>query len=216
MAKLKFVHGVMKSGKSMDLIKVYTNYQKTGRNVLVLSPSTDTRDNVGHEAHITSRLGEDIPAKRIKVAGNRSDKLDMVVAFERGVMLDISHHPENDISCVLVDEAQFLAEEQVKQLANVVDKENIPVICYGLKNTFKNTLFEGSRALLEYADEIVEVKTVCQFCNKKATMNLLERDGKPVFDGDDVFIGDLEFYPVCRKHYNAVKNGSYKVTKENN
>jgi len=200
MAKLRFIYGTMMSGKSMDLIKVYTNYKKTGRDCMILSPATDTRSGT---AVVKSRLGEGVDAISI-------DSSTDLFALVHENSLDASTAP----ACVLVDEAQFITPEQVEELTHVVDMLHIPVICYGLKNTFKNTLFEGSEALIEMADELSEIKTVCQFCNKKATMNLLSKNGTPVFEGDDVFIGDLEFAPVCREHYYKIKNGLFDPLKE--
>lgn len=200
MAKLKFMFGTMLSGKSMDLIKVYTNYKKTGRDCVILTPTTDTRSGV---ATIKSRLGDGLDAIPVD---KDTDIYELIVRN--------STTPELEPACVLVDEAQFLTKEQVFELTHVVDFLHIPVIAYGLKNTFKNTLFEGSEALLLMADEIQEIKTVCQFCNHKATMNLLCKDGVPVFEGDDVFIGDLEFSPVCRAHYYKIKNGLFDPKKD--
>lgn len=197
--KLKFVHGCMMSGKSMDLIKVYTNYKKTGRDCIILTPDTDTR---GGTATVKSRLGDGLEAIPV------SPKEDLYDLVARN-----SINPVLEPACVLVDEAQFLTRQQVIDLTHIVDMLHIPVIAYGLKNTFKNTLFEGSEALILLADEITEVKTVCQYCNKKATMNLLCKNGKPVFSGDDVFIGNLEFSPVCREHYYKIKNGLFDPKK---
>lgn len=193
MAKLYYEHGVMLSGKSMDLLKVYTNYVKTGRNCLIMSPTTDTRSG---KAQVKSRLGEAVEATPF----SPDDDLFTMLAMAK------KHDPK--LACVLIDEAQFMTAHQVDQLAMVVDELGLPVMCYGLKNTFKNTLFEGSQELLIMADEIKEIKTVCQYCNKKATMNLLRRNGQAVFSGDDVFIGDLEFSPVCREHYERIKNAT--------
>ena len=106
------------------------------------------------------------------------------------------------IYCVLIDEAQFLSKEHVLQLTQIVDELNIPVMTFGLKNDFRNELFEGSKYLLIYADKIEEMKTICWFCPHKATMNLRMLDGHPVYEGKQVQIGGNEsYYPVCRKHY---------------
>ena len=103
---------------------------------------------------------------------------------------------------VLIDEAQFLKKEHVLQLIKIVDELNIPVMAFGLKNDFRNELFEGSKYLLIYADKIEEMKTICWFCPHKATMNLRIHNGKPVYEGEQVQIGGNEsYYPVCRKHY---------------
>ncbi len=102
----------------------------------------------------------------------------------------------------MIDEAQILSKENVLQLTQSVDELNIPVMTFGLKNDFRNELFEGSKYLLIYADKIEEMKTICWFCPHKATMNLRMLDGHPVYEGEQVQIGGNEsYYPVCRKHY---------------
>ena len=109
---------------------------------------------------------------------------------------------DRKIYCVLIDEAQFLKKEHVLQLIKIVDELNIPVMAFGLKNDFRNELFEGSKYLLIYADKIEEMKTICWFCPHKATMNLRIHNGKAVYEGEQVQIGGNEsYYPVCRKHY---------------
>ena len=103
---------------------------------------------------------------------------------------------------MLIDEAQFLKKHHVLELAKVVDELGIPVMTFGLKNDFRNELFEGSKYLLLYADKIVEMKTICWFCKHKALMNLRVHNGKPVYEGEQVQIGGNEsYYPVCRRHY---------------
>ena len=100
------------------------------------------------------------------------------------------------------EEAQFLKKHHVIELTRIVDELGIPVMTFGLKNDFRNQLFEGSEYLLLYADKIEEMKTICWFCAKKATMNLRIHDGKPVYDGEQIMIGGNEaYFPVCRKHY---------------
>ena len=104
--------------------------------------------------------------------------------------------------CVLIDEAQFLRRHHVYDLARVVDELGVPVMAFGLKNDFRNELFEGSKHLLLLADKIEEIKTICQYCSKKATMVLRTQDGKPTYEGEQIQIGGNETYiPVCRKHY---------------
>jgi len=115
---------------------------------------------------------------------------------------DYVNKMDRKIYCVLIDEAQFLKKEHVLQLIKIVDELNIPVMAFGLKNDFRNELFEGSKYLLIYADKIEEMKTICWFCPHKATMNLRIHNGKPVYEGEQVQIGGNEsYYPVCRKHY---------------
>ena len=120
-----------------------------------------------------------------------------------------SFHQFQNLHCILVDEAQFLSRSQVYQLGNVVDELEIPVLCYGLRTDFRGELFEGSRFLLAWADELKEIKTVCH-CGKKAGMVLrLDENGKPVSIGDQVKIGGNDIYvSVCRKHFKMQQAGN--------
>tara|TARA_B100000945_G_C19848672_1_gene352881 strand:- start:43 stop:492 length:450 start_codon:yes stop_codon:yes gene_type:complete len=115
---------------------------------------------------------------------------------------------KNPLSCVLLDEAQFLTKSQVFSLGEIVDRLNIPVLAYGLRSDFRGELFEGSMHLLAWADELVEIKTICH-CGKKANMVLrLDENGKPVNIGDQVKIGGNDIYiSVCRKHFNKQQAG---------
>ena len=187
MAKLYFRYGTMNSGKSMDILKVKHNYEEQGKNVILLTTSVDDRYGVGvvksrtglsSEAHVIEKLGCSIS--------------DFVQA----------ENNLNRISCVLIDESQFLLEDSIMSLVEVVDQLNIPVICYGLKNDFQNQLFEGSKRLIEMADKVEEIKTICWFCESKAIMNMRMHDGNPVYHGEQIQTGGNESYlPVCRKHY---------------
>lgn len=175
----------MASGKSIEILKVAHNYETQGRHVLLLTSALDNRTEIGT---IASRIGMQRPARAI------SDADDLFALIDG----------EEDIAAVLIDEAQFMTPEQVLQLTHVVDDLNIPVLAFGLKNDAFNHLFAGSEALLIYADKIEEMKTLCSFCGRKATMNLRVADGKPVYEGAQVQIGGDESYlPVCRRHYNA-------------
>ncbi|MNI82978.1 Thymidine kinase [compost metagenome] len=108
--------------------------------------------------------------------------------------------------CVLIDEAQFLNKKQIGQLTDIADELDIPVIAYGLRSDFLGHLFEGSLNLFAVADKIEEIKTVCWYCDRKAVMNMRCKDGKPVFEGEQIQIGGNESYiPVCRKCYKAHK-----------
>ncbi|MNS73235.1 Thymidine kinase [compost metagenome] len=120
----------------------------------------------------------------------------------------IYHDLNNNIGCILVDEAQFLSKDQVLELCMIVDKLNIPVISYGLKNDFQNELFEGSKYLLLYADNVEEIRTICRCCSQKATMVLrLNSQGEIERDGNQVVIDNAEnrqsytYVPVCRVHH---------------
>ena len=125
----------------------------------------------------------------------------IAITNEMDVFAYVKALPEKPY-CVLIDECQFLMKKHVYELARVVDELEVPVMAFGLKNDFQNELFEGSKYLLLLADKIDEIKTICQFCSKKATMVLRTENGKPVYEGDQIQIGGNETYiPVCRKHY---------------
>ncbi|GHP14328.1 thymidine kinase [Lentilactobacillus fungorum] len=184
MAQLFYRYGAMNSGKTIEIIKVAHNYEEQNKSVIIMTSALDTREKQGM---IESRIGLERKADPIFEKTN---------IFERVQELD------PNASCVLIDEAQFLTKKHVFQLAEIVDELNIPVIAFGLKNDFQNHLFEGSEYLLLYADKIEEMKTICWFCGKKATMNLRFHDGKPVYEGEQIQMGGNEsYYPVCRKHY---------------
>ena len=184
MAKLYFKHGAMNSGKSLELIKVAHNYEEQNKPVLIFTSSLDTRAEADT---VSSRVGFNREAVAI------TSEMDVYEYVE-----NVGHK----LYCILVDEAQFINKEHILQFAKIVDDLNIPVMAFGLKNDFSNELFEGSRYLLLYADKIEELKTICWFCYKKATMNLRISDGKPVYAGEQIQIGGNESYiPVCRSCY---------------
>lgn len=184
MAQLFFKYGAMNSGKTIEILKVAHNYEEQNKPVIIMTSGTDNRDGVGF---VSSRIG----LKREAVPIFREDNI-----YEQVKQIN----PK--ANCVLIDEAQFLTKAHVFELAKIVDELKIPVMAFGLKNDFKNELFEGSKYLLLYADKLEEMKTICWFCAKKAIMNLRFHDGKPVYEGEQVQIGGNEsYYPVCRKHY---------------
>ncbi|GER66364.1 thymidine kinase [Weizmannia acidilactici] len=183
MAQLFFKYGAMNSGKSIEILKVAHNYEEQNKTVLIFTSGIDTRDEVGY---VSSRIG--LRRKAIPIF-NDTDIFDTVKQYR----------PQP--YCVLIDEVQFLKKGHVLQLARIVDELNIPVMGFGLKNDFQNELFEGSKYMLLYADKIEEMKTICWFCERKATMNLrVDENGKPVYTGDQIQIGGNDtYYPVCRK-----------------
>lgn len=185
MASFYFFYGAMNSGKSFEILKVAHNYEEQGKRVLVLTSGLDNRDGIGK---VSSRVGQSRGAMPI---------------FDDTDIYNLIQNMGGDIHCVLVDESQFLQKHHIKQLADVVDLLDIPVMAYGLKNDFQNNLFEGSKNLLIYADKISEIKTICWFCTHKAIHNLRVNEfDEPVYDGEQVQIGGNESYiPVCRKHY---------------
>lgn len=181
-AKLYAKLGTMAAGKSLELLKTADTYERTGKRVMILTPAVDNRHGVGK---VTSRIGLQRDATPITEA---DDIAQLANTYQPHV--------------VLVDEAQFLTASMVQELAcGVVDELDIPVIAFGLKNTFQNKLFEGSAALLAFADSVTEIRGLCQHCTRKAIMNLRLVDGVPSYEGDTVQIGSEEYISVCRKHY---------------
>jgi len=182
MAQLYFRYSTMNAGKSTEILKIAHNYEEQNKKVLLFTPSIDDRYGRGK---ITSRMG--LQRDALICNGNTD-----IFAIVKGKMPD----------CVLVDEGQFLSREQVVVLTKVVDQLNIPVIVYGLKNDYRNRLFPGSEALLLFADKIEEIKAVCWYCQKKATMLIKFKDGKPVSEGPQIEIGGNDKYvSTCRKCY---------------
>ena len=178
MAKLYFRHGTMGSAKTMNLLAVAHNYRSQGKRVTLLKPRLDNRFS---DKGIVSRSGL---------------KIEADVLLDRDTVLDPSHF--EGLACVLVDEAQFLSASVVEQLRGIALRPGVPVICYGLRTDFQSRLFEGSRRLLELADSIEEVKVTCQFCNRKAILNMRFVDGKPTLSGDQIVLGGDESYaPAC-------------------
>lgn len=185
MAKLYFYYSTMNAGKSTSLLQSSHNYRERGMRTLVYTAEFDQRG--GGKVH--SRIGLASEARH----------------FDPGTELfrEIEEaHGEERVSCVLLDEAQFLTRDQVEQLASVVDRLAIPVLCYGLRTDFRGELFEGSARLLALADELSELKTICH-CGRKATMVVrVGPDGTVEREGRQVEIGGNERYvSLCRRHY---------------
>ncbi|GGI66665.1 MULTISPECIES: thymidine kinase [Enterococcus] len=184
MAQLFFKYGAMNSGKSIEILKVAHNYEEQNKPVVLMTSGIDTRAGIGK---VASRIGIEKEALPIH------EETDI---FKTIQALDYTPY------CVLIDESQFLAKHHVLSLMKIVDELNIPVMAFGLKNDFRNELFEGSQYLLLYADKIEEMKTICWFCHKKAIMNLRYVNDVPVYEGEQVQIGGNEaYFPVCRQHY---------------
>lgn len=191
MAKLYFRHGAMDSSKSANLLMVAYNYKKQGKNAIIMKSAKDTRS---HKGFVESRIG--LKSQCIDIS--QQENIFKIIEEE-------TH--KKTVDCLLIDECQFLSEKQVLELVDVVDKLGVPTICYGLKNSYiPGELFEGSKALLYYAESIEEIKTVCAYCNKKATMNLRFSAGKPIYSGNQVVMGGTDmaedmYLPVCRRHF---------------
>ena len=188
MAKLYFHYSTMNAGKSTVLLQAAHNYEEMGMESYLLTANLDNRAGLGR---IASRIG----------IGKDADTFDATTDLYQAIE---KHKKYNDIACVFIDEAQFLTKPQVWQLARAVDDLNVPIMCFGLRVDFRGELFPGSAALLAWADEMREVRTIC-FCGKKATMVVRNGpDGKAMKDGAQVQIGGNETYvSLCRKHWRA-------------
>lgn len=186
MAKLYFYYSAMNAGKSTILLQSSHNYHERGMRTLLLTPAIDERAGAGK---IASRIG----LSKDALPFTETDDLREIA---------LATHRKASVACVLIDEAQFLSETQVRQLARLADDERIPVLCYGLRTDFRGQLFPGSAALLGWADNLIELKTICH-CGRKATMNLrTDAEGKAIKEGAQVDIGGNERYvAMCRKHF---------------
>ena len=185
MAKLIFNYAAMKSGKSIDLLRTVYNYEENGLKVLVMKPSIDTK---GGDSIVT-RAG-------------LSRKVDFLISSGSNIIEMISDSI-NGVSCIFIDEAQFLSEQQVIDLFIISNNYDVPVICYGLRTDFRGNLFPGSSKLLGLAEELHEFKTLCN-CGEIARYNARRVNGKYIVDGDSVLIdgtSDIEYVPLCASCY---------------
>jgi len=185
MAKLYFRYSAMNAGKSTALLQVAHNYEEHGRSVMIFTSELD--DRYGHGV-VTSRLG---PQRDVLTFGEDLDFYERLSA-------------ETGLSCILVDEAQFLTVEQVRQLHRVAHVMRIPVICYGLRSDFLGQPFPGSAYLLTLADSLEELKTICG-CGRKATMNpRVDEDGKRIMAGAQIAIeGTTRYVQMCGQCFYA-------------
>ena len=195
MAKLKLCYGAMNAGKTMEALRVIFNYEQLGHRVLLMKPAIDTK---GGDT-IVSRTGF---SKKVDIMLEETDDAykEFIKENARG----------KEIKCVLVDEAQFLSKKQVEQLTDICDKKDIAVLAYALKNNFQGELFPGVKALIEFADEIEEIPTLCFNCLEepiKARFNVRIKDGKPITNGAEVAIDGegVEYIPVCRKCFKEIQ-----------
>ncbi len=168
MAKLHFKYGAMNSGKSDTLIKTAYNYEERGLKVIVIKPKVDTK-------------GEDVVVAR---AGSIR-KVDILTDSDTNLTEEIKKY--SNISCILVDESQFLTEKQICELYHCAKDNDISVICYGLRADFRTKMFPGSKRLLEIADNIEKLPTMC-FCGSQAEFNTRRVNGRYVFEGEQVAI----------------------------
>lgn len=193
MAKLYFHFSTMNAGKSTLLLQASHNYREGGMETYLITARLDNRAGQGQ---IASRIGIGEPADTFEPGEDMFAKIRARLA--RG-----------KVACVFIDEAQFLQKEQVWQLARVVDDLGVPVMCYGLRVDFQGNLFPGSAALLAWADEMREVRTICH-CGKKATMVIRRGpDGRALKTGEQVQIGGNETYvSLCRRHWREAVGGA--------
>jgi len=196
MAKLYFYYSAMNAGKTTVLLQSAHNYRERGMNPLLFTPRLDDRHGVGV---VRSRIGLESPAVAFTSGENLYEQVQRRL-------------PEQNVHCVLVDEAQFLTRDQVFQLTEIVDRLNIPVLCFGLRTDFQGELFEGSRYLLAWADQLEELKTICH-TGRKATMVVrVDEQGYALREGSQVEIGGNERYvSVSRKEFKAVFYGGKRV-----
>lgn len=188
MAKLYFRYGAMNCGKSTSLMQVAYNYEERGMKVIIIKPLIDTKGG----DHVVSRLGI-------------TRKVDLLLEKEKNIYEEIEkwNNEKGKVDCILVDEAQFFAKNQIDQLFEIAVKMNIPVICYGLRTDFQVRGFEGSERLLLIAHSIEELKTICS-CGKKAIFNGRKINGEFVFEGEQVAIEDkehIEYESLCGECY---------------
>ena len=192
MAKLYFYYAAMNAGKTTILLQSDYNYRERGMETLLFTPLIDQRVAAGL---IASRIG--LQASAVS--------FDEQFDFYDYVVRTLPDFPK--LQCLLIDEAQFLKKSQVEQLCRIVDTLNIPILTYGLRSDFKGEPFEGSKYLLTWADNLIEIKTICH-CGRKATMNLRVDDrGQAVTEGAQIEIGGNERYiSLCRIHFNQTLN----------
>ncbi len=196
MAKLYFYYSAMNAGKTTILLQSAHNYRERGMHPLLFTPVLDDRNKVGL---IKSRIGLESEA----IAFDGGDNLFEAVKQQL---------EEQNVHCVLVDEAQFLSRDHVFQLTEVVDRLNIPVLCFGLRTDFQGELFEGSRYLLAWGDQLEELKTICH-TGRKATMVVrVDEEGYALREGSQVEIGGNERYiSVSRREFKEVFYGGKKI-----
>jgi len=186
MAKLHFFYSTMNAGKSTALLQSNHNYLESDLKTMLFIP-----EEIGTKSNgkIISRIGL---------------KADAIVVNKNYCFYDeIEKTKYKEISCIFIDEAQFLSKKQVHSLGRIADELNIPVMCYGIRTDFQGELFEGSKELLALADNLKELKTICSLCDKKATMVVrINQDGEVILKGEKILIGGNEKYKtLCRKHF---------------
>lgn len=191
MSKLYFRYGTMNCGKSTALMQVAHNYEENNKKVVVIKSKIDTKA----EDRLSSRIGIE---RKVDILLEENESLEKYFDYF-----------DNNVDCILVDEAQFLKEKQIEDLWLITKMYDIPVICYGLKIDFKSHLFEGSKRLLELADEVEELITICN-CGKRAKFNVRFTNGEYTETGNEVLIdgstSNVEYKPMCGKCYIKIRS----------
>jgi len=207
MSKLYFRYGAMNSGKSTALLQAAYNYEERGQQVLLAKPDVDTKG----DSEIVSRLGVTRP---VDFTVSRDEDIYTAFAAQRA---KVKKRTGLDVSCLLVDEAQFFTETQVDDLLRIAILERVPVLAYGIRTDFQTVAFPGSRRLLEIAHSLEELKTICR-CGRKAVFNARTIDGEFIFDGDQVAIDtsaglstsgaqDVSYESLCGQCYLEESDG---------
>ena len=181
MAKLYFKYGAMGSSKTAQALITKFNYEELGMSVWLIKPSVDTRD------------GADIIKSRIGL-----EQKAQIITPDQDILKEYRKAGRHDV--IIADEAQFFTPEQIDQLREIVDDDGLPVLCFGLRTDFLTHFFPGARRLMELADSITEIKTVCA-CGRKATVNArIDENGRVITEGDQVFLGGNDSYiAMCHK-----------------
>lgn len=195
MAKLYFRYSAMDAGKTLDLLKVAYNYADRGQLALIITSAIDNR--AGNNL-VKSRCGLAKPALSATTTDNLYELVNTTAQRQK-------------IACILVDEIHFFSPDQIRQLSDIVDYLNIPVICYGLRTDYRGQPFPATSLLLAIADSLEEVKTICH-CGRKANFNLLIKNGQIIKDGSPIVVDNEElkivastYISVCRKHWKEGK-----------
>ena len=191
MAKLHFFYSTMNAGKSTALLQSNHNYLESNLKTILFIPR-EIADKT--EGKIISRIGLEA---------------DAIITDKNYKFFDeVEKKDYKNISCIFVDEVQFLTKNQIRDLSKIADELNIPVMCYGIRTDFQGKLFDGSMELLAIADNLKELKTICSECDKKATMVVrLNEDGEVLLEGEKIVIGGNEIYKtLCRKHFRKLTN----------
>ncbi|MBQ2145666.1 MAG: thymidine kinase [Oscillospiraceae bacterium] len=196
MAKLYFKYGAMGSSKSAQALITQFNYEELGMTVWLIKPSTDTRD------------GADVIKSRIGL-----ERKATVITPELDIKEEYSKHIRTDV--IIADESQFFTPEQIDQLRDIVDEQDVPVLCFGLRTDFLTHFFPGAERLMELADSITEIKTVCS-CGRKATVNArIDAEGRIVTEGSQVMLGGNDSYmAMCHKCWKEKINEQEMLKKQ--